>query len=337
MSRLRITIVGCGFTGLAIAAAVRTLFKEAEIIGHDKDNSKTQRAEKLKLIDKSNWNLPSACENAQLIVLAIPVDAIEPTLRAIAPDLIKGAIVTDTCSVKASLAEVVRKHLPPEAAYISSDIIFNPLRIAGDHSIEHISADLFKGAAWTLTPMAASPKQVDTFTSIVNATGAMPIFMDAVEHDGLRLAVDSIPAALGSAFMLAVTSDPAWRERQWLAGSTFGVATSNVESSQPSDIAHALVSQREASVFWLNQVANQLLVLRDYVEQERIDLIEAWISSAQDHREHWMGDWHRGRDQGAVPADVSRPNLMSMLVGSKLASRMSDTLNPLERRDKDKK
>jgi prephenate dehydrogenase len=78
MAKTRITIVGCGFTGTAIALALRTLYKDVEIVGHDKDQSNTQRAAKLKAIDRSNWNLPAACENAQLIVLAIPFGAIEP-------------------------------------------------------------------------------------------------------------------------------------------------------------------------------------------------------------------------------------------------------------------
>src|ERR1035437_6494253 len=100
MARTKVTIVGCGFIGTAVAIALRSLYKDIEIIGHDKDQSKTQRAEKLKAIDRSNWNLPSACENAQLIVLSIPLDAIEPTLKAIAPDILPGAIITDTCPVK---------------------------------------------------------------------------------------------------------------------------------------------------------------------------------------------------------------------------------------------
>ncbi len=322
MARTRVTIVGCGFMGTAIAVVLRNLYRDIEIVGHDKDQSHTQRAEKMKVIDRSSWNLPSACEHAQLVVLAVPAEAIEPSLRAIAPDLISGAVVTDTCTVKSPLIAAVNKAMPAHAAYISSDIIFNPAKLPGDVKVEALTPEVFKGAAWTLTPMVASPDAVDSFTSLVGATGATPIFMDAVEHDGLRLAVNSVPAALSSALMLAVSGDTAWRERLWLAGSTFGAATANVEFTSPGDVASALVAQPEASAHWLNQIMLQLSDLRDAIEQRRADKVEARLKAAQEARDNWTAEWYKGRDQGQAPIDVKKPSLLGMVVGDRLASQM---------------
>jgi prephenate dehydrogenase len=334
MAKMRITIVGCGFIGTAIALAMRNVYKDAEIIGHDKNNANTQRAEKMKAIDRSNWNLPAACENAQLIVLAIPSDAIEPTLKAIAPDLMPGAIVTDTCSVKSPLINAINKHMPAHATYISSDIVFNPARLPETPNIDAINADMFKGAAWTLTPVVATADSVDGFSSLVSNIGAMPIFMDAVEHDGLRLAVDSVPAALSSALMLAISNDNAWRERLWLAGSTFGAATTNVERSHAAEVASALVAQPEAATHWLNQIMLQLMELRDAIEQKQADKVESLLSSARERRENWASEWYKGRDQGRVPADVRRPSLLGMFIGERLATQMEQAPGA---KDKDRK
>ncbi|HEY3288755.1 MAG TPA: prephenate dehydrogenase/arogenate dehydrogenase family protein [Anaerolineae bacterium] len=325
MAKTRVTIVGCGFTGIAIALALRNLYKDIEIVGHDKDQSNTQRAEKLKAIDRSNWNLPSACENAQLIVLAVPFGAIEPTLRAIAPDILPGAIVTDTCNTKAPLAAIVNKYMPAHATYISSDIIFNPAKVPGTQKIETLVEDAFNGAAWTLTPIVATPESVDAFASLVIAIGAKPIFMDAVEHDGLRLSVDGVPSALSSALLLAITSDPAWRERQWLAGSTFDAATVNVDSTDAEEIAAVLVTQKEASVHWLNQIMLQLMEMRDVIELGRSDKLTELLTQARERRGQWTADWLKGRDQGYQPVDVKKPTLLGMFVGSRMAERMEDS------------
>jgi prephenate dehydrogenase len=322
MSKIRITIVGCGYIGTAIGLALHNAYKDAEIIGHDKNGSNTQRAEKMKAIDHSNWNLPSSCENSQLIILAIPANAIELTLQAIAPDLIPGAIVTDICSVKSPLVSVVNKYMPAHATYISSDIIFNPARQTDTPSIENLNAEIFKGAAWTLTPIVASPNAVDGFASIVTNIGAMPIFMDAVEHDGLRLAVDSVPAALSSALMLAVTGDTAWRERLWLAGSTFGAATTNVEMTHEAEIASALVAQPEAATHWLNQIMFQLIEMRDAIEQKQADKLEKLLKNARERREDWASEWYKGRDQGHQPADIKRTSMLGMVIGEHMASRL---------------
>ena len=325
MSKTRITIVGCGFIGTAMGLALRNLFKDAEIIGHDKNSANTQRAEKLKAIDRSIWNLPASCEHAQLIVLAIPAEAIEPTLRAIAPDIIKGAIITDACPVKQPLTTFVNKHLPAHASYISSDIVFNPQRVPASYAVEQLNADIFKGAAWTLTPIAAtSPDAVDTFTALVSSLGATPIFMDAAEHDGLRLAVDSIPAALSSALMLSVASDTAWRERQWLAGARFDTATANVGNVYATELANALVAQREAATHWLNQIMVHLMDLRDAVEEGRTERVTAILEKAREQHDHWEADWARGRDEGKPPVEAKRPSLLGMLIGTKLAARVEE-------------
>ena len=327
MAKTRITIVGCGFMGTAIAIALRSLYKDIEIVGHDKDQSKTQRAEKMKAIDRSNWNLPSACENAQLIVLAIPIGAIEPTLRAIAPDIIPGAIITDTCTTKVPLAGFVSKYLPAHAAYISSDIIFNPTKLTPTQKVETLTVEVFKGASWALTPIVATPSSVDSFAGLVSAVGAKPIFMDAIEHDGLRLSVDGIPAALSSALMLAITGDAAWRERQWLAGSTFDAATINVDSTDADEVASVLVAQKEATTHWLNQIMVQLIEIRDAVEQDRSDKVAQYLSIARERREEWAANWFKGRDEGYVPVDSKKPSLLGMFVGSGMASRIEDNAN----------
>ncbi len=324
MAKTRITIVGCGFIGTAIAIALRGLYKDIEIVGHDKEQLNTKRAEKLKAIDRSNWNLPSACENAQLIVLAIPFGAIEPTLRAIAPDIMPGAIITDTCATKAPLAGFVSKYLPANAVYISSDIIFNPSKVPPTQKIETLTADAFIGAAWTVTPIAGTPDSVDAFASLITATGAKPIFMDAAEHDGLRLSVDTIPSALSSALMLAVTSDAAWRERKWLAGSRFDAATINVDSTDAEEIASVLVAQKEASTHWLNQVMLQLMEMRDAIEQGRNDKVTLLLTHAREQREQWASDWFKGRDEGNAPIDAQKPSPLGMFVGSRMASRIEE-------------
>ena len=334
MAKTRITIVGCGFTGTAIALALRTLYKDIEIVGHDKNGANTQRAEKLKAIDRSNWNLPSACENAQLIVLAIPAEAIAPTLRAIAPDVLPGAIVTDTCSYKSSISAMVSRHLPEKASYISSDIIFDPMRVPPGQKVEDLTADVFKGASWVVTPIVASPDAVDSFAGLVNATGAKPIFMDAIEHDGLRLAVDSIPSALSAALMLAITSDTAWRERQWLAGAAFQAATANVTFHEADEVAAALIAQGEASTHWLNQVMLQLMELRDAIDQGRRDKVTTLLTQARERHDLWEADWHTGRDQGYTPVEVKRPSMLGMLVGTRLASRLDEKPGKPDQSDK---
>ena len=323
MSKTRITIVGCGAIGTALGVAIRNVAKDIEIIGHDKDSSATRRAEKLKAIDRSNWNLPAACEKAQLIVLAIPQDAVEPTLKAIAPDLMDGAIVTDMSALKLPILDRAVVAVPAHAAYISSDIVFSPERSHELANLDTLTPDVFKGAVWTLIPRSGTePRDIDTLAGLAQTLGAKPIFMDATEHDGLRLSVETLPYALSSALMLAVTGDEAWRERKWMAGTAFERATSQIESMQDVELTNALLSQPESSVYWLNQFMVQIAAFRDAVRSGDPATIKALLAQAHERRLQWLTDWHRGRDDGEPRAQIEKPNLLGSLVGTKLASRL---------------
>jgi len=325
MSKTRITIVGCGAIGTALGIAIRSAASDIEIIGHDKDGSAARRAEKLKAIDRSNWNLPSACEKAQLIILAIPQDAIEPTLKAIAPDLMEGAIVTDTSALKTPIIDKAAHAMPARAAYISSDIVFAPERAPALANLETLTPDVFKGAVWTLTPRSGTqPRDIDTMAGLAQTLGATPIFMDAVEHDGLRLAVEALPFALSSALMLAVSGDEAWRERKWMAGAAFERMTSQIESMQDVELTNALLSQPESAEHWLNQFIMQMVALRDAARNGDAGAVKAMLAQARERRLQWLTDWHRGRDDGATRVPVEKPSLLGSLIGTRLVSRLQN-------------
>ncbi|MCS7060369.1 MAG: prephenate dehydrogenase [Anaerolineae bacterium] len=325
MSKPRITIVGCGTVGTALGIAIRSVAGDVEIIGHDKDSAAARRAEKLKAIDRSNWNLPAACEKAQLIILAIPQDGIEPTLRAIAPDLIEGAIVTDTSILKAPILDKAAHAAPAHVAYISSDIVFAPERAVSLSNLNTLTPDVFKGAIWTLTPRAGTPsRDIDTLAGLAQSLGATPIFMDAVEHDGLRLSVETLPYALSSALMLAVSDDGAWRERKWMAGSAFERMTAQIDMMQDGELVNTLLAQPGSTEHWLNTLIERIIALRDAVRAGDAETIKAMLAEAHERRLQWLTDWHRGRNETAPPMPIEKPSLLSSLIGARLASRLQN-------------
>ncbi|MCW1966961.1 MAG: prephenate dehydrogenase/arogenate dehydrogenase family protein [Anaerolineae bacterium] len=318
MSKTRITIVGCGKLGTALGLALRNVVKDAEIIGHDKDNSAAKRAESLKAVDRTQWNLPASVEGAQLILLAIPQDGLEVTLKAIAKDVAAGAIITDLCPVKTNALRLAAV-LPANVAYISSDVILKPTM----PDAQPDTAISLKGAAWTITPRSGTaPESVAQFANIVSALEAAPIFMDADEHDGLRLAVDALPAALGFAMMSVVAGDVAWRERKWLAGEAFNQATAQLDQRTPAELAAALMQQPAASAHWLNQTMRQLVTLRDAIESGDAKQVAQLLSQAQNQRIEWLNDWQRGREDLPPNAEVQKPSLMGSLLGQRLADQL---------------
>lgn len=103
-----ITIIGVGLIGGSFALDLRALFPEAQIQGIDSNPAHIKEALSLGLIDSEG--ALEELENAQLIVLSIPVDAttqvLPQVLNIIGPD----TIVMDMGSTKGAICESVVNH-----------------------------------------------------------------------------------------------------------------------------------------------------------------------------------------------------------------------------------
>lgn len=326
MNKNRVTIIGLGHRGLSIAAAIRPVIEDVEVIGHDKSAEASKNAADLKLVDKTEWNLLAACEGARLIIIAIPQSGLEQTLRAIGAEAQPGVIITELCPNKAaSLA--LGKMLSEEIIYIGSDLVFNPEK--GEPQNGKPDSGALRGAVWTMSPRpGTSPEGVDALVGIVSQMEAYPILIDPTEHDGFRLALNTVPAALGFSLLAAVTSDSAWQDRQWLAGAEFGLATAGINEGRSQDLASAMLANPPATRHWINQVMLKLMALRDAVDGEDEAALAAMLKSAIHARESWLGDWRRGRGPGLGTSDVKRPSILGTFVGESLAGKLRGGRKP---------
>jgi cyclohexadieny/prephenate dehydrogenase len=94
-----------------------------------------------------------AARNAQLIILAAPVEKIIELAAQIAPALKPGAIVTDVGSVKTRICRECAAAMPPHAAFIGS----HPMAGSAKTGWENATADLFIGRTAFVTPPPVQP------------------------------------------------------------------------------------------------------------------------------------------------------------------------------------
>jgi cyclohexadieny/prephenate dehydrogenase len=108
----RVSIIGLGLIGSSIARAVREHMPTVRLTGHDTDPQVRQTADRLHLCDDIADTAGAAVTDADLVILCVPVGAMESAAREIADDLPQDAIVSDVGSVKASAAASLRAALP---------------------------------------------------------------------------------------------------------------------------------------------------------------------------------------------------------------------------------
>ena len=182
----RVSIIGLGLIGSSIARAVRDSMPTVVLTGHDADPQVRETARGLKLCDDVADTAGAAVIDADLVILCVPLGAMEAVAASIAADLPPEAIVSDVGSSKAAVAAALGAALPNHAI-----VPAHPVAGTERSGPEAGFATLFKNRWCILTPTERTDAAaVARVTSFWERLGAQVDVMDAAHHD-LVLAVTS--------------------------------------------------------------------------------------------------------------------------------------------------
>jgi cyclohexadieny/prephenate dehydrogenase len=186
MTFRNIAIIGLGLIGGSIGLAVREHLPRVATRGYDANPAVRARARERQLADDVCDTPEQAVADADLVVLCVPVGAMEEAARAIAPALKTDAVVSDVGSSKLGVGQALAAALPGQAV-----IPAHP--VAGtEHSGPDAGfASLFHHRWCIVTPPeGADAAKVRALVEFWEALGARVDTMDAEHHD-LVLAVTS--------------------------------------------------------------------------------------------------------------------------------------------------
>lgn len=223
----RVAIVGLGLIGGSIALAARQRWPSCLVIGVDRKEI-LEKAMVLHAIDVAADD-PVVMAEADLVVLAAPVEQNIDRLADLERHVATPAVVTDVGSTKRTTVEAARQ-LPARFTFVGG----HPLGGAPRSGIEHARPDLFVKRPWLFTPDgAAAEGVVERLSGFVRALGAEPHVVDAAEHDRLLAFVSHLPQLAASALM-HVVGDQAGERGLTLTGR--GLFDATRLASSPPDI-----------------------------------------------------------------------------------------------------
>ncbi len=188
----RLAIVGTGLIGASVGLAARRAGVE-RVTGWDPDSAHLMTAAERGAVEAAS-DLASVLDGAELAVVAAPVTSLPAQVRAVLDASAPGCTVTDVGSTKGGVA----------AAAAGSG------RFVGGHPIcgseargpEWATAELFEGATWFLTPVAATePDSYKVLHGFVSALGAVPVAIDPEAHDRLVAVTSHLPHALANVLL----------------------------------------------------------------------------------------------------------------------------------------
>ena len=186
MSIQSVTIIGLGLLGGSVGLAIKEHAGEITTKGYDRDADVRARAADRGLVGEVCDTPADAVGDADLVILCVPVGAMEAAASEFASHLTPGTIISDVGSSKESVAKALAKALPG-ATIIPAHPVAGTEQSGPDAGF----ATLFTNRWCILTPPeGADENAVKELSEFWSKLGAKVELMDAEHHD-LVLAVTS--------------------------------------------------------------------------------------------------------------------------------------------------
>ena len=205
MSRVydRVALIGLGLIASSIFWASKRKDVSVHITGYSRSKETRNTARKIGLCDEVFDRLEDAVKDADLVILCVPVGAMEQVMLKIAPFLKTGATISDVGSVKRAVIDAVEPHLPIDVKFVPA----HPLAGTEHSGPESGFASLFDNRWCLLTEHESADKKAQNkVMNFWKGLGANVEFMDADHHD-LVLAVTSHAPHLIAYTMVGVADD----------------------------------------------------------------------------------------------------------------------------------
>lgn len=278
----KITIIGVGLIGGSLAKALKKAGLVKTVMGYGSREENLQKAQQLCVIDDYSLSLEKAVQNADLVVLAVPLGAMESVLKAMAPYLTDNTILTDVGSAKASVLKAV------ESAFGQVPKRFvagHPIAGKEKSGVEAACEDLFVDHRVILTPTAETDKTaLAALTELWQATGACVSEMTPEFHDEVFAATSHLPHLLAFGLVnLLNEHEELGNVFQYTAGG-FRDFT-RIASSDAVMWRDIALTNRDAIVKWLKHYQTEIQALTDLVDSGDGQGIHDYFAQAKQARD----------------------------------------------------
>ena len=294
---VQITLIGLGRRGGSIGLALKSKSREMQIVGHDREPAIAKAAQSRGAIDRVEWNLPRACERADLVIVAAPLTGVRETFSAVNDSLRPDCVVATLAPLLAPPLAWAAELLPSHVHFVAGNFAANPDMLSDRATgIQAARADLFEKGLWAIAPApACAPAAVKLVTDLATLLGASPLYIDPAEHDGLSASVEVVPALTAIALVRAATQTPGWRERRKMTDRDFAALTAPADAD-PAGRRATLDLNRENVLRALDATLAELNALRAALADDKSEELDRLIQEALEARGKWLverttGDW----------------------------------------------
>ncbi|MBW5413119.1 bifunctional prephenate dehydrogenase/3-phosphoshikimate 1-carboxyvinyltransferase [Pseudomonas sp. MAG002Y] len=280
----RLVVVGLGLIGGSFAKGMKESGLFHEVVGVDRDRETRRLAVELEVVDSAEAELAVACQNADVIQLAVPILAMERVLAELAALDIGQAVLTDVGSAKGSVARAARKAFAGKAFRF---VPGHPIAGSEKSGVTAANGQLFKRHKVILTPLdEADAEALANIDLLWRALGADVEYMTVDHHDEVLAATSHLPHLLAFTLVDSLAQRSENLEIFRYAAGGFRDFT-RIAGSDPVMWHDIFLANREAVLRTLDTFRDDLDALRQAVITQDGHQLLGVFTRARVAREHF--------------------------------------------------
>lgn len=279
----KVAIIGLGLIGCSWVKGLRSAEAVGHVSGFDRNLDSMQQALQLGLIDSYSENITEAVAEADLIILSVPILAVEKVLASIEPVLNKSVILTDVGSVKGSVSKNVDTILGED---FSRFVLGHPIAGSEKSGVKAADADLYVRHKVIITPEQRTNEQaLELVSKAWQAVGAHVELMTVQHHDEVLAATSHLPHLLAYSLVDTLANRHENKDIFNYAAGGFRDFT-RIASSSPVMWRDIFVANKTEVLKALDMFSDDLDKLRQFVvEQDKKHMMGTFTraKAARDH------------------------------------------------------
>ena len=276
----RVALIGVGLIGSSLARILRRDGLADHIVGCARSEATRKTVIDLDIADSVTDDPAEAVKGADLVVVCTPVGAYRAIAERMGPALSPGTIVTDVGSVKRTVIDALRPHMPAGVHLVPG----HPIAGTENSGPEAGFDTLFEGRWTILTPPAGTdPAAVEKIAALWRHGGSMIEIMDADHHDQVLAITSHVPHLIAYTIVGTATDleDVLKSEVVKFAASGFRDFT-RIAASDPVMWRDIFLNNRTAVLEMLGRLMEDITVLQRAIRDG--DKLEALFTRTREIR-----------------------------------------------------
>jgi len=283
----RLCIIGVGLIGGSLARALRAAGYCREVIGSGRNSVHLQQAVDLGVIDRFETDPGLAVAGADMVLVAVPLGAMESVFRSIHGRLDAGAVLTDAGSAKGSVIEAAGRAFGCVPDYF---VPGHPIAGTENSGVAASTANLYRNRRVIVTPLAhTDPVATSQVRAMWEATGARVSEMEAVHHDAVLAATSHLPHVLAFTLVDSLARMGDHEEIFAYAAGGFRDFT-RIASSDPVMWRDICLANGDAIQLMIGRFIDDLKVVGKAVQEGEGERLLDIFTSAKQARDRFAGN-----------------------------------------------